>query len=64
MLAPTATEKADPLSTGVLDEKADHMSPSSVMTKKISSPPLATPSPLAMTSGSKSGDVKEYRLRR
>ncbi|MBB55470.1 MAG: hypothetical protein CMF67_13955 [Magnetovibrio sp.] len=59
MLAPTATEKADPFSTGVLDEKADHMSPSSVMTKKIPSPPLATPSPLAMTSGSQKEEMSE-----
>ena len=59
MLAPTAIEKADPLSTGVLDEKADHMSPSSVMTKKISSPPLATPSPRAMTSGSQKVEMSK-----
>ena len=59
MLAPAATETADPLSTGVLDEKADHMSPSSVMTKKISSPPLATPSPRAMTSGSQKVEMSK-----
>ena len=59
MLAPTATEKADPLSTGVLDEKADHMSPSSIRTKKISSPPLATPSPRAMTSGSQKVEMSK-----
>ena len=61
MLAPTATEKADPLSTGVLDEKADQMSPSSVMTKKIPSPPLATPSPRATTSGSQKVEMSKNK---